>query len=54
MNRTNPELVDIFSVGKSYEGRPLYVLQVVPKKNAIVVNYNYTQIKVHSSVSVVS
>uniref|UniRef100_A0A3B4A5H2 Peptidase M14 domain-containing protein n=1 Tax=Periophthalmus magnuspinnatus TaxID=409849 RepID=A0A3B4A5H2_9GOBI len=42
MNRTNPDLVDMFSVGKSYEGRPLYVLQVVmtrkrsrPQKKAV-------------------
>lgn len=28
MNRTQAHLVDLFSVGKSYEGRPLYVLQV--------------------------
>lgn len=28
MNRTHRDLVDMFSVGKSYEGRPLYVLQV--------------------------
>lgn len=32
MNRTNPELVSMFSVGKSYEGRPLYVLQVGENK----------------------
>lgn len=28
MNRTHPHLVDLFSIGQSYEGRPLYVLQV--------------------------
>lgn len=28
MNRTHSDLVDMFSIGKSYEGRPLYVLQV--------------------------
>lgn len=28
MNRTQSHLVDMFSIGKSYEGRPLYVLQV--------------------------
>ncbi|KAK5898595.1 hypothetical protein CgunFtcFv8_015998 [Champsocephalus gunnari] len=28
MNRTHSDLVDMFSVGKSYEGRPLYVLQI--------------------------
>ncbi|KAG1954006.1 carboxypeptidase A6 [Pimephales promelas] len=28
MNRTNPHLVDLFSIGQSYEGRPLYVLQL--------------------------
>lgn len=28
MNRTHPYLVHMFSIGKSYEGRPLYVLQV--------------------------
>ncbi|KAM8823000.1 carboxypeptidase A6 isoform 2-T2 [Spinachia spinachia] len=28
MNRTNSHLVDMFSIGKSYEGRPLYVLQI--------------------------
>ncbi|XP_029004594.1 carboxypeptidase A6 [Betta splendens] len=28
MNRTHPDLLDMFSVGKSYEGRPLYVLQL--------------------------
>uniref|UniRef100_A0A3Q4I3J7 Carboxypeptidase A6 n=1 Tax=Neolamprologus brichardi TaxID=32507 RepID=A0A3Q4I3J7_NEOBR len=30
MNTTHPNLVDVFSVGKSYEGRPLYVLQSCP------------------------
>uniref|UniRef100_A0A3P9I3M4 Carboxypeptidase A6 n=1 Tax=Oryzias latipes TaxID=8090 RepID=A0A3P9I3M4_ORYLA len=28
MNRTQPDLVALFSIGKSYEGRPLYVLQL--------------------------
>ncbi|XP_028826411.1 carboxypeptidase A6 isoform X2 [Denticeps clupeoides] len=28
MNRTHTQLVEMFSVGTSYEGRPLYVLQV--------------------------
>lgn len=28
INRTHPHLVDLFSIGQSYEGRPLYVLQV--------------------------
>ncbi|KAG7274096.1 hypothetical protein CRUP_028803, partial [Coryphaenoides rupestris] len=28
VNRTHPEIVDMFSVGTSYEGRPLYVLQL--------------------------
>ncbi|KAK2859443.1 hypothetical protein Q5P01_004063 [Channa striata] len=28
MNRTHPNLVDVFSIGKSYEGRPLCVLQL--------------------------
>nr|XP_055038967.1 carboxypeptidase A6 [Misgurnus anguillicaudatus] len=28
MNRTHPNLVDMFSIGRSYEGRPLYVLQL--------------------------
>ncbi|KAI9536137.1 hypothetical protein NQZ68_036659 [Dissostichus eleginoides] len=28
MNRTHSDLVGMFSVGKSYEGRPLYVLQI--------------------------
>lgn len=28
MNRTQPNLVDMFSIGKSYEGRPLHVLRV--------------------------
>ncbi|XP_003967990.2 carboxypeptidase A6 [Takifugu rubripes] len=28
INRTQPNLVDMFSIGKSYEGRPLYVLQI--------------------------
>ncbi|XP_010732359.1 carboxypeptidase A6 [Larimichthys crocea] len=28
MNRTHSDLVDMFSIGKSYEGRPLYVLQI--------------------------
>lgn len=32
MNRTQPHLVDLFSIGESYEGRPLYVLQVRGKK----------------------
>uniref|UniRef100_A0A3P8TZB2 Carboxypeptidase A6 n=1 Tax=Amphiprion percula TaxID=161767 RepID=A0A3P8TZB2_AMPPE len=35
MNQTHPDLVDMFSVGKSYEGRPLYVLQVGEKKKAV-------------------
>lgn len=33
MNRTQPHLVDLFSIGKSYEGRPLYVLQVGEKNH---------------------
>ncbi|GAA6085573.1 carboxypeptidase A6 isoform X1, partial [Tachysurus ichikawai] len=28
MNQTHPHLVDLFSIGRSYEGRPLYVLQL--------------------------
>ncbi|KAA8580790.1 hypothetical protein FQN60_013748 [Etheostoma spectabile] len=28
MNRTHTDLVDMFSIGKSYEGKPLYVLQI--------------------------
>ncbi|KAK0141589.1 Carboxypeptidase A6 [Merluccius polli] len=28
VNRTHPEMVDMFSIGTSYEGRPLYVLQL--------------------------
>ncbi|XP_026093396.1 carboxypeptidase A6-like [Carassius auratus] len=28
MNRTHPHLVDLFSIGQSYEGRPLYVMQL--------------------------
>lgn len=32
MNRTNPDLVSMFSLGRSYEGRPLYVLQVGENK----------------------
>ncbi|TSK98395.1 Carboxypeptidase A6 [Bagarius yarrelli] len=28
INRTHPYLVDLFSIGRSYEGRPLYVLQL--------------------------
>ncbi|XP_059900669.1 carboxypeptidase A6 [Gadus macrocephalus] len=28
VNRTHPEIVDMFSIGTSYEGRPLYVLQI--------------------------
>uniref|UniRef100_A0A3P9D374 Carboxypeptidase A6 n=1 Tax=Maylandia zebra TaxID=106582 RepID=A0A3P9D374_9CICH len=35
MNTTHPNLVDVFSVGKSYEGRPLYVLQVGEEKKAV-------------------
>uniref|UniRef100_A0A3B4UK53 Carboxypeptidase A6 n=1 Tax=Seriola dumerili TaxID=41447 RepID=A0A3B4UK53_SERDU len=39
MNRTNPDLVEMFSIGKSYEGRPLYVLQLGkrsrPQKKAV-------------------
>lgn len=31
MNRTHSHLVDMFSIGKSYEGRQLYVLQVEGK-----------------------
>ncbi|XP_016409076.1 carboxypeptidase A6-like [Sinocyclocheilus rhinocerous] len=29
MNRTHPHLVELFSIGQSYEGRPLYVLQAL-------------------------
>uniref|UniRef100_A0A8C9VSS0 Carboxypeptidase A6 n=1 Tax=Scleropages formosus TaxID=113540 RepID=A0A8C9VSS0_SCLFO len=28
MNRTHPHVVDMFSIGRSYEGRPLYILQL--------------------------
>ncbi|XP_036411186.1 carboxypeptidase A6 [Megalops cyprinoides] len=28
MNRTHPHLLDMFSIGRSFEGRPLYVLQL--------------------------
>ncbi|XP_008305993.1 carboxypeptidase A6 isoform X2 [Cynoglossus semilaevis] len=39
MNRTHPYLVHMFSIGKSYEGRPLYVLQLGkrsrPQKKAV-------------------
>lgn len=38
MNRTHPHLVDLFSIGRSYEGRPLYVLQVCKRcreRNAV-------------------
>lgn len=28
LNRTQPDLVDLFSLGTSYEGRPLFVLKV--------------------------
>lgn len=28
LNRTHPELVHLFSLGTSYEGRPLFVLKV--------------------------
>lgn len=31
MNRTHTDLVDMFSIGRSYEGKPLYVLQVGEK-----------------------
>uniref|UniRef100_A0A3B1JWK8 Carboxypeptidase A6 n=1 Tax=Astyanax mexicanus TaxID=7994 RepID=A0A3B1JWK8_ASTMX len=32
MNRTHPHLVDLFSIGYSYEGRPLYVLKLGNRK----------------------
>ncbi|KAL7840813.1 hypothetical protein AOLI_G00261360 [Acnodon oligacanthus] len=32
MNRTHPHLVDMFSIGRSYEGRPLYVLKLGNRK----------------------
>ncbi|XP_072513616.1 carboxypeptidase A6 [Salminus brasiliensis] len=32
MNRTHPHLVDLFSIGRSYEGRPLYVLKLGNRK----------------------
>ncbi|XP_026056726.1 carboxypeptidase A6 [Carassius auratus] len=39
MNRTHPHLVELFSIGQSYEGRPLYVLQLGkrsrPSKKAV-------------------
>ncbi|XP_030612634.1 carboxypeptidase A6 [Archocentrus centrarchus] len=39
MNATHSNLVDMFSIGKSYEGRPLYVLQLGkrrrPQKKAV-------------------
>ncbi|KAM9332038.1 carboxypeptidase A6 [Pholidichthys leucotaenia] len=39
MNRTHSDLVDTFSIGKSYEGRPLYVLRLGkrsrPQKKAV-------------------
>ncbi|XP_077365413.1 carboxypeptidase A6 isoform X2 [Festucalex cinctus] len=39
MNATHADLLDMFSIGKSYEGRPLYVLQLGkrsrPQKKAI-------------------
>ncbi|KAM8966445.1 carboxypeptidase A6 [Pelodytes ibericus] len=38
MNKTHSHLISMFSVGKSYEGRPLYVLKLgkmAPKKKAI-------------------
>ncbi|KAF5903570.1 carboxypeptidase A6 [Clarias magur] len=34
MNRTHPHLVDLFSIGRSYEGRPLYVLQLGKRARA--------------------
>ncbi|XP_052452335.1 carboxypeptidase A6 [Carassius gibelio] len=38
-NRTHPHLVELFSIGQSYEGRPLYVLQLGkrsrPSKKAV-------------------
>ncbi|XP_059380588.1 carboxypeptidase A6 [Carassius carassius] len=38
-NRTHPQLVELFSIGQSYEGRPLYVLQLGkrtrPSKKAV-------------------
>lgn len=33
LNRTYSDLVHMFSVGKSYEGRPLYVLKVKIKQS---------------------
>ncbi|XP_072234973.1 carboxypeptidase A6 isoform X1 [Leuresthes tenuis] len=39
MNRTHPDLISMFSIGKSYEGRRLYVLQLGkrsrPQKKAV-------------------
>ncbi|XP_028290065.1 carboxypeptidase A6 [Gouania willdenowi] len=39
MNQTHPDLVHMFSIGKSYEGRPLYVLQLGkrsrPQRNSV-------------------
>nr|XP_023650216.1 carboxypeptidase A6 isoform X1 [Paramormyrops kingsleyae] len=39
MNRTHPHLVHMFSIGRSFEGRPLYVLQLgkraQPRKKAV-------------------
>ncbi|XP_037136199.1 carboxypeptidase A6 [Syngnathus acus] len=39
MNTTHPDLLNMFSIGKSYEGRPLYVLQLGrrsrPQKKAV-------------------
>ncbi|XP_069477252.1 carboxypeptidase A6 isoform X2 [Ambystoma mexicanum] len=31
MNKTHPDLISMFSIGKSYEGRPLYVLKLGKK-----------------------
>ncbi|XP_062841304.1 carboxypeptidase A6 [Trichomycterus rosablanca] len=34
INQTHPHLVDLFSIGRSYEGRPLYVLKLGNKARA--------------------
>lgn len=38
LNKTHSDLVHMFSVGKSYEGRPLYVLKVMIKCSLIWLN----------------
>ncbi len=50
MNRTHPHLVDLFSIGQSYEGRPLYVLQVKAegRDGKIMARFGHTHTHTHT------